>query len=91
MCCGASCAGRCGMGGTSACASRFLAKLVPVLGETMGEIFPEVIGQAAAVQTTLTQEEESFFRTLERGIELFEAVYHQSANKFKVEVERVSI
>jgi alanyl-tRNA synthetase len=50
----------------------FLAKLLPVLGETMGEIFPEVIGQAPEIQVTLTQEEESFFRTLERGIELFE-------------------
>jgi alanyl-tRNA synthetase len=50
----------------------FLAKLVPVLGETTGEIFPEVVGQAPGIQTTLTQEEESFFRTLERGIELFD-------------------
>jgi alanyl-tRNA synthetase len=50
----------------------FLAKLVTVLGETMGEIFPEVVAQAATIKTTLTQEEESFFRTLERGIELFE-------------------
>jgi alanyl-tRNA synthetase len=50
----------------------FLAKLVPVLGETMGEIFPEVVGQAPGIQVTLTQEEESFFKTLERGIELFE-------------------
>jgi alanyl-tRNA synthetase len=50
----------------------FLAKLVPVLGESMGEIFPEVVGQKTGIQTTLTQEEESFFRTLERGIELFE-------------------
>jgi alanyl-tRNA synthetase len=52
----------------------FLGKLVPVLGETMGEIFPEVIGQAESIKTTLTQEEESFFRTLERGIELFDSV-----------------
>jgi alanyl-tRNA synthetase len=50
----------------------FLAKLVPVLGEMMGEIFPEVISQAATVQTTLIQEEESFFRTLERGLELLD-------------------
>ena len=52
----------------------FLAKLVPVLGDSMGEVFPEVIGQAPGIQMTLTQEEESFFRTLERGIELFESV-----------------
>ena len=52
----------------------FLAKLVPVLGETMGEIFPEVIGQATGIQTTLTQEEESFFKNLERGILVFESL-----------------
>ena len=40
----------------------FLAKLVPVLGETMGEVFPEVIGQAPGIEVTLTQEEESFFQ-----------------------------
>jgi alanyl-tRNA synthetase len=49
----------------------FLAKLVPVLGDTKGEIFPEVIAQAATIKTTLMQEEESFFRTLERGIQVF--------------------
>jgi alanyl-tRNA synthetase len=52
----------------------FLAKLVPVLGQTMGEIFPEVVGQAESIKTTLTQEEESFFRTLERGMSLFEQI-----------------
>ena len=40
----------------------------------MGEIFPEVVKQADVVRTTLTQEEESFFRTLERGIQRFEGV-----------------
>ena len=50
----------------------FLAKLVPVLGETMGEVFPEVIGQAENIKKTLTLEEESFFRTLERGVQIFD-------------------
>jgi alanyl-tRNA synthetase len=52
----------------------FLGKLVPVLASTMGEVFPEVVAQSAVIQKTLTQEEESFFRTLERGIELFDSV-----------------
>jgi alanyl-tRNA synthetase len=52
----------------------FLGKLVAVLGTTMGHIFPEVVAKADLVRKTLTQEEESFFRTLERGIELFENV-----------------
>jgi len=52
----------------------FLGKLVAVLGATMGHIFPEVVAKADLVRKTLTNEEESFFRTLERGIELFESV-----------------
>ncbi len=52
----------------------FLGKLVAVLGTTMGHIFPEVIAKAELIRKTLTNEEESFFRTLERGIELFESV-----------------
>jgi len=51
----------------------FLGKLVAVLGATMGSIFPEVVAKADLVRKTLTNEEESFLRTLERGIELFEA------------------
>ena len=50
----------------------FLGKLVPVLGKTMGDIFPEIVKQADLIKKTLTQEEESFFRTLETGIQLFD-------------------
>ena len=51
----------------------FLGKLVDILGATMGHVFPEVLAKAESIKKTLTQEEESFLRTLERGIELFEA------------------
>jgi alanyl-tRNA synthetase len=50
----------------------FLGKLVDVLGLTMGHIFPEVVAKADHIKKTLTQEEESFLRNLERGIQLFE-------------------
>jgi alanyl-tRNA synthetase len=49
----------------------FLGKLVTVLGATMGSIFPEIVNKADRIKKTLTQEEESFLRTLERGIEIF--------------------
>jgi alanyl-tRNA synthetase len=52
----------------------FLGKLVDVLGTTMGHIFPEVLAKAELVKKTLTQEEENFLRTLERGIQHFEQV-----------------
>ena len=50
----------------------FLGKLVDVLGKTMGHVFPEVVAKAELIKKTLTQEEESFLRNLERGIQLFE-------------------
>jgi alanyl-tRNA synthetase len=59
----------------------FLAKLVPVLGATMGEIFPEVVSQAATVQITLTQEETGFLRTLEDGVWEFE---HRVESMFEI-------
>jgi alanyl-tRNA synthetase len=52
----------------------FLGKLVDVLGKTMGQVFPEIVAKADIIKKTLTNEEESFLRTLERGIELFESV-----------------
>ncbi|HUB67676.1 MAG TPA: alanine--tRNA ligase [Candidatus Methylacidiphilales bacterium] len=69
----------------------FLGKLVPVLGSTMGHIFPEMVNQTAVIQTTLKNEEESFFRTLERGIELFgEAAEGAIRNREKAVLESLS-
>ena len=58
----------------------FLGKLVAVIGTTMGHIFPEVVAKADLVRKTLTNEEESFFRTLERGIELFDSLSQSKAH-----------
>jgi alanyl-tRNA synthetase len=52
----------------------FLGKLVDVLGLTMGHIFPEVLAKADHIKKTLTQEEESFLRTLDAGIEINDSV-----------------
>ncbi|MHC5116972.1 MAG: alanine--tRNA ligase [Planctomycetota bacterium] len=49
----------------------FLAKLLPVLIEHMGEAFGEIKESRDFVSTVLTSEEESFNRTLDRGIEIF--------------------
>ena len=66
----------------------FLGKLVDVLGTTMGTIFPELVTRAEAIKKTLTQEEESFFRTLERGIELFENVL-KDTNRLERNIDSV--
>lgn len=50
----------------------FFYKLVPVLADTMGHVFPEIRARQQQVEETLQREEEAFNRTLDRGIELFQ-------------------
>jgi alanyl-tRNA synthetase len=50
----------------------FFADLVPVVVERMGGAFPELRVNPARVQAIIHEEEESFGRTLDRGIRLFE-------------------
>ena len=51
----------------------FFYKLVDVLAETMGDVFPEIRAKKRHIQDTIRVEEEAFNRTLDRGIELFNA------------------
>lgn len=50
----------------------FIYSLVPVVGEIMGEAFPEIIEKQTHVMNVIQSEEENFSRTLDRGIEIFE-------------------
>jgi len=50
----------------------FLSQLVPTVVELMGESFPEIRARQAYVIDTIRSEEESFGRTLDRGIDLFD-------------------
>ncbi len=52
----------------------FFYKLVSVLSETMGHVFPEIRSKQEEVEETIQREEEAFNRTLDRGIELFNDV-----------------
>ncbi len=49
----------------------FLVKLVPAIVEMMGDAFGELRSRQQYVMETIASEEESFGRTLDRGIELF--------------------
>ncbi len=49
----------------------FLGKLVPTIVARFGEAFPEIKARQDAVLQILQEEEESFGRTLDRGIDLF--------------------
>ncbi|HKW30052.1 MAG TPA: alanine--tRNA ligase, partial [Verrucomicrobiae bacterium] len=49
----------------------FFYKLVTVLADTMGDVFPEIRARKKHVQEVIRGEEEMFNKTLDRGIDLF--------------------
>jgi alanyl-tRNA synthetase len=51
----------------------FFFKLVDVVAKTMGDVFPEVRAKQKNIEETIRREEESFNKTLDKGIELFES------------------
>lgn len=52
----------------------FLYTLVDILSDTMGDVFPEIISRKDHVKRIIKAEEESFNRTLDIGISLFEEI-----------------
>ncbi len=58
----------------------FFYKLVGTIAEELGDVFPELRTNQATVERIIKGEEESFSKTLDRGIDLF--------NKIAEEVER---
>jgi alanyl-tRNA synthetase len=58
----------------------FFFKLVNVVAKTMGDIFPEVRAKQKTIEETIRPEEDSFNKTLDKGIELFEAEVARGAS-----------
>jgi alanyl-tRNA synthetase len=52
----------------------FINKLVEVLADQMGEFFPEIKSQQQLVTNVIREEEASFLRTLEQGLQLLDNV-----------------
>jgi alanyl-tRNA synthetase len=52
----------------------FFYQLVEVVGQTLGDVFPEIRKRQADVEKILRAEELSFSKTLDNGIDLFEKV-----------------
>ena len=52
----------------------FMHLLLPTLAEQMGEAYPELVAQKELIDKVMTEEEESFLRTLETGIRLLDKV-----------------
>ncbi len=59
-----------------------LCDLVPAVVESLGSAFPELNDKPSKVAEVIRDEEESFLRTLDRGIELFEAAATVAGNRF---------
>ena len=49
----------------------FIHQLVGTLGETMGHVFPEVAARKDHIARVIHSEEESFGKTLDRGLDIF--------------------
>jgi alanyl-tRNA synthetase len=64
----------------------FLYMLVDVLANTMGDVFPEIIKNKKNVIKIIKAEEESFNRTLDRGIELFEKIVQKVKTADELEI-----
>jgi alanyl-tRNA synthetase/REP element-mobilizing transposase RayT len=65
----------------------FFYKLVDVLADTMGDVFPEIRTRKKQVQQVIRTEEEAFNKTLDRGIELFEVAVGEYRKKSDVHRE----
>ena len=55
----------------------FLAKILPILVEQMGDTFPELRSQQVLIGKVLIEEEQTFLRTLAHGIQKFTAYLEQ--------------
>lgn len=59
----------------------FINELVAVLSSQMGEFFPEIKSQQSLVTNVIKEEETSFLRTLDQGLQLLENVVSQTSSK----------
>jgi len=59
----------------------FIHRLVPVLAAEMGDAYPEIREKQPHLENVIRTEEESFGRTLETGLELFERVARKVAGE----------
>ena len=59
----------------------FINKLVEVLSNQMGEFFPEIKAQQQLVTNVIREEEASFLRTLDQGLQLLDKVILESNGK----------
>ena len=69
----------------------FLYQLIPQLIADMGEAYPELIQQQAQIVPVIKSEEESFLRTLDKGISLLDKLMEEARKSGKTEISGVDV
>ena len=67
----------------------FMYGLLPVLIETMGDAYPELVAQKTLIEKVIKEEEESFLRTLETGIRLLDKKIEETKGTGKTVISGV--
>ena len=70
--------------------SAFIYKLVPILVQEMGAAYPELPAQQELISRVMKEEENSFLRTLEKGIQLLNGDMEQLRAAGKTQLDGVS-
>lgn len=64
----------------------FMYKILPVLIDSMGDAYPELVAQKGLIEKVIKEEEESFLRTLETGIRLLDKTIVDTKAAGKTEI-----
>ncbi len=56
----------------------FIHKLIPILSDQMGPFFPEIMDQKELVEKVILEEEQSFLRTLEQGLNRLDQIVKEN-------------
>lgn len=64
----------------------FIYQLVDVLVDQMGEAYPELVAQKDLIKKVIKEEEESFLRTLDKGIGLLDTLVSAAQKDGKTEI-----
>ena len=67
----------------------FLYKLIPTLVHEMGDAFPELQAQQVLITKVIKEEEDSFLRTLDKGIQMLDKAMDELKAQGKTELDGV--
>ncbi|MDE6342310.1 MAG: alanine--tRNA ligase [Muribaculaceae bacterium] len=68
------------------CKTPFIYQLVDTLTDQMGEAYPELVAQKELIKKVIKEEEESFLRTLDKGIGLLDNLIATAKEEGKTEI-----